>query len=45
MKTYNIIYTIDNIECQINVNAHSKESALKIVQDIIPSASKITFIS
>lgn len=42
MKTYNIIYTIDDIECQIDVIAHT---ALEVVKDIIPSASKITFIS
>lgn len=45
MNTYNIIYTIDNIECQIDINANSKESALETVKDIIPSASKIVFIS
>lgn len=45
MNTYNIIYTIDNIECQIDINANSKESALETVKDIIPSASKIAFIS
>ncbi len=45
MKTYNIIYTIDNIECQIDINANSKESALEVVKDIILSTSKITFIS
>lgn len=45
MNTYNIIYTIDNIECQIDINANSKELALEIVKNIIPSASKIVFIS
>lgn len=45
MNTYNIIYTIDNIECQIDINANSKESALETVKDIIPSASKIVFMS
>lgn len=45
MNTYNIIYTIDNIEYQIDINTNSKESALEIVKDIIPSASKIVFIS
>ena len=45
MNTYNIIYTIDNIECQIDINTNSKESALETVKDIIPSASKIVFIS
>lgn len=45
MKTYNILYTIDNIECQIDINANSKESALETVQDIIPSASKIVLIN
>ncbi len=45
MKTYNILYTIDNIEYQINVNASSKESALEAVQEIIPSATKIILIN
>lgn len=45
MKTYNILYTIDNIEYQIDINANSKESALETVQDIIPSASKIVLIN
>lgn len=44
MKTYNILYTIDDIECQVDVNANSEESALEIVKEIIPSASKIALI-
>lgn len=44
MKTYNIIYTIDGIECQIDVNANDEKSALETVQDIVPSASKIALI-
>lgn len=45
MKTYNILYTIDDIECQIDVNANSKKSALEVVKEIIPTASKIVLIS
>lgn len=44
MKTYNILYTIDDIEYQIDVNADNKKSALEIVKEIIPNASKIVLI-
>lgn len=45
MKTYNFIYTIDNIECQIAVNASSQEAALETVRKIIPSATNIILIN
>ena len=30
MKTYNILYTINEMECQIDINAKSEKSALEI---------------
>ena len=45
MKTYNFIYTIDDIECQIDVNAHNSKDAWETVEIIVPNASKIVLIS
>lgn len=44
MKTYNILYTINGIECQISVNATSEQSAIETVEFIVPNASKIVLI-
>lgn len=44
MKTYHILYTIDGIDYEINVNANNDETALDVVREIIPSASKITLV-
>lgn len=45
MKTYNFIYTIDDIECQVDVNARSEESARNTVKEIIPSATSIILLN
>lgn len=45
MKTYNFIYTIDGIECQIDVNAYSSKDAWETVELIIPNASKIILLN
>lgn len=45
MKTYNFIYTVDGIECQIDVNAHNSEDAWETVKLIIPNASKIVLLT
>ena len=44
MKTYNFIYTIDNIECQMEINAKDETTVLETVMQIIPNATKITLI-
>ena len=44
MKTYNFIYTIDDIECQCNINARSEESAWNTIREIIPSATNVVLI-
>ncbi len=44
MKTYNFIYTIDDIECKCNINANDEESAWNTIREIIPSATNIILI-
>lgn len=44
MRTYNFIYVINGIECQIEVNATDEESARETIAFIIPSASQIILI-
>lgn len=44
MKTYNFIYTIDNKEYQVEINATSYEEAWEIIKSIYPESTKIVLL-
>lgn len=45
MRTYHFLYTIDNQEYQVEINAKNATEALKIMEKVCPEATCITFLT